>query len=262
MDKDKHIVIADSQGYFYCRAVDSVLNYEKEQQVCGRGCPCYTGHQNDAQGQFVCCYCDGGMDEKPALFPFVLGMDAELYKAYAYAARAHAGQYRKKTRIPYFAHIITTMNYAMELTEDVEVLQAAILHDTVEDTWVTFEDLRSAFGERVVALVAAETENKRPNLPAAETWEIRKRETVEQLNSKSLDAKIVVLADKTANLESIAKEQKYLGEQVWNKFNETDKRKHEWYFRAIRERLTELNDTNVMKEYDRYLEILFCGGQA
>jgi hypothetical protein len=85
---------------------------------------------------------------------------------------------------------------------------------------------------------------------------------VEQLNSKSLDAKIVVLADKTANLESIAKEQKYLGEQVWNKFNETDKRKHEWYFRAIRERLTELNDTNVMKEYDRYLEILFCGGQA
>lgn len=142
------------------------------------------------------------------------------------------------------------------------MLQAAILHDTVEDTWVTFEDLRSAFGERVVALVAAETENKRPNLPAAETWEIRKRETVEQLNSKSLDAKIVVLADKTANLESIAKEQKYLGEQVWNKFNETDKRKHEWYFRAIRERLTELNDTNVMKEYDRYLEILFCGGQA
>ncbi len=53
MDKDKHIVIADSQGYFYCRAVDSVLNYEKEQQVCGRGCPCYTGHQNDAQGQLL-----------------------------------------------------------------------------------------------------------------------------------------------------------------------------------------------------------------
>lgn len=151
------------------------------------------------------------------------------------------------------------MNYAMELTQDIEVLQAAILHDTVEDTWVTFDDLRSAFGDRVVTLVAAETENKRPDLPASETWEIRKRETVEHLNSKSMDAKIVVLADKTANLESIAKEQKYLGERVWDKFNQTDKKKHEWYFKAIREQLTELNDTNVIKAYDRYLEILFRG---
>ncbi len=259
MDKDKHIVIADSEGYFYCRAVDSVLNYKREQQVCGRGCPCCTGQQDDAAGQFVCCYRDEGMEEKPALFPFVTGLDKELYRAYAYAAKAHAGQYRKKTKIPYFTHIITTMNYAMELTQDIEVLQAAILHDTVEDTWVTFDDLRSAFGDRVVTLVAAETENKRPDLPASETWEIRKRETVEHLNSKSMDAKIVVLADKTANLESITKEQKYLGERVWDKFNQTDKKKHEWYFKAIREQLTELNDTNVIKAYDRYLEILFRG---
>lgn len=66
MDKDKHIVIADSEGYFYCRAVDSVLNYKREQQVCGRGCPCCTGQQDDAAGQFVCCYRDEGMEEKPA----------------------------------------------------------------------------------------------------------------------------------------------------------------------------------------------------
>ena len=261
MNRNEHVVIADSEGFFYCRVVDGMLNYKKEQQVCGCGCPCYTGHQDDVQGKFACCYCDEGMEEKPALFPFVQGLDERLYKAYAYAANAHAGQHRKKTTIPYFTHIITTMNYAMKLTKDIEVLQAAILHDTVEDTWVTFEDLRKVFGDRVVELVAGETENKRHNLPASETWELRKRETIEHLNSKSLDVKVIVLADKTANLESIVKEKKYLGERVWDKFNQTDKRKHEWYFRAIREKLPELNDTSVMKLYDEYLEILFCGGQ-
>lgn len=255
MNRNEHIVNADSEGNFYCRVVDSVLNYKKEQQICGCGCPCYIGKQNGAEGRFVCCYCD----EEPALFPFVEGLDKELYKAYVYAAEAHAGQYRKKTKIPYFAHIIRTMNYALELTNNIEVLQAAILHDTVEDTWVTFQDLRSVFGDRVVQLVAGETENKRPDLPASETWELRKRETIEHLDNQSLDVKIIVLADKTANLESIAIEKKYIGEQVWNKFNQTDKRKHEWYFREIRKRLPELNDTSVMKVYDNYLQMLFEG---
>lgn len=257
MNRDEHVAIADSEGYFYCRAVDGFLDYKRDQQICGRGCPCCTGHNNGAEGRFVCRYCEN----KPALFPSVPWLDERLYKAYAYAADAHAGQYRKKTQIPYFAHIIMTMNYALELTEDTEVLQAAILHDTVEDTWVTFDDLRKAFGDRVVELVAGETENKRPGLPPSETWEIRKRETVEHLNSKGPDVKVIVLADKTANLESIVKEKKFLGERIWDKFNQTDKRKHAWYFRAIREQLTELNDTSVIKKYDAYLEILFGDGQ-
>lgn len=258
MDKDKHIVTADSEGYFYCRAVDDILNYKKEQQICGKGCPCHTGYQDGMEGRFVCWYCEKGKEEKPALFPSVRGLDERLYKAYAYAAAAHAGQYRKGTKIPYMAHIIMTMNYAVELTADTEVLQAAILHDTVEDTWVTFGDLREPFGDRVVGLVAGMTENKRHGQPPAETWELRKREAVEQLDSKSLDVKRIVLADKTANLESIVKERKFMGERIWEKFNQTDRRKHEWYFRSLRERLGELNDTSVIKVYDKYLEILFA----
>ncbi|MDE5825710.1 MAG: HD domain-containing protein, partial [Lachnospiraceae bacterium] len=211
MNGNEHFVSADSEGYFYCRAVDSFLNVKKEQHVCGYGCPYYTGKTESAKGEFVCCYNEKGMEEQPALFPSVDGLDERLYKAYAYAARAHLGQYRKKTKLPYFTHIITTMNYAVELTREIEVLQAAILHDTVEDTWVTLDDLRREFGDRVAGLVEAETENKRRNMPAAQTWEIRKRETVEHLKVASLDAKIIVLADKTANLESIVREQHYMG---------------------------------------------------
>lgn len=257
MNQNEHFVSADSEGYFYCRAVDSFLNVRMEQHVCGRGCPCYTEKTESARGHFVCCYQEKGMEEQPALFPYVEGLDARLYQAYAYAARAHSGQYRKKTRIPYLTHIITTMNYATELTQDVEVLQAAILHDTVEDTWVTFSDLEKEFGDRVARLVEAETENKRRNMPASQTWEIRKRETIEHLKNASWDAKVIVLADKTANLESIAREQRYRGVEIWDKFNQPDKAKQEWYFRAVREQLAEFSDTSVIKVYDNYLEILF-----
>ncbi len=185
MNQNEHFVCADSEGYFYCRAVDAFLNVRKEQHVCGRGCPYYTGKAQYADGEFVCRYDDGkGMDE-PALFPSVEGLDERLYRAYAYAAKAHLGQYRKKTRIPYFTHIITTMNYALELTQDIEVLQGAILHDTVEDTWVTFDDLKKEFGERVARLVETETENKRRDMPASQTWEIRKQEAIAHLRSGS-----------------------------------------------------------------------------
>lgn len=257
MKRNEHFVSADSEGNFYCRAVDGFLNVRMEQHVCGCGCPCYTGKSESGKGQFVCRYNEKGMEVQPALFPSVEGLDERLYKAYAYAAEAHFGQCRKKTKVPYFTHIITTMNYAMELTQDIEVLQAAILHDTVEDTWVTLDDLRSEFGDRVAVLVETETENKRRSIPAPQTWEIRKRETIEHLKHASLDTKVIVLADKTANLESIAREQHYLGIEIWDKFNQPDKAKQEWYFRAVREQLTEFHDTSVIEVYDRYLKILF-----
>ncbi len=257
MNQNEHFVSADSEGYFYCRAVDGFLNVRKEQHVCGRGCPFYTGKTDSAKGEFVCRYNEKGMEDQPALFPSVEGMGERLYRAYAYAAKAHLGQYRKKTRIPYFTHIITTMNYALELTQDIEVLQGAILHDTVEDTWVTFDDLKREFGERVARLVEAETENKRRDMPASQTWEIRKQEAIGHLKSAPPDAKRIFLADKTANLESIAREQHYLGTEIWDKFNQPDKAKQEWYFRAVREQLAEFSDTSVMKVYDGYLDILF-----
>lgn len=257
MNRDEHFVSVDSEGYFYCRAVDGYLNLRKEQQVCGRGCPYYTGRMSSGIGEFVCRYEEDETDSTPALFPPVEGLDEQLYKAYTYAAKAHLGQYRKKTKVPYFTHIITTMNYALELTQDIEVLQAAILHDTVEDTWVTFADLRNEFGERVARLVETETENKRRDMPASQTWEIRKRETIEHLKNASLDAKLIVLADKTANLESIVREQHYLHMEIWNKFNQPDKAKQEWYFRAVKEQLKEFDDTSVMKAYDEFLRMLF-----
>lgn len=251
---NQHIVTADKNGDFYCKAADAVLNYKQNQQVCGVGCPYFVKADNTKEndGCFVCRYDDG-------LFPSVEGLDKRLEKAYRYASDAHKGQYRKGTKIPYFTHIITTLNYCMELTEDIEILQAAILHDTVEDTHVTLAELRRDFGARVAKIVEADTEDKLRDRPADETWEIRKQTTISHLKEQSSDAKIVILADKTANIESLFKEWQQLGDAVWNKFNMKDSRKQEWYFRAIADALTEFYDTSVMKTFREYIDKLFGG---
>ena len=89
-----------------------------------------------------------------------------LDDAINFATKAHAGVCRKGKTRPYILHPLEAMNIASTLTEDEEVLAAAVLHDTVEDTDVTKADIRAAFGSRVADLVAAESEDKREDLPA------------------------------------------------------------------------------------------------
>ena len=60
------------------------------------------------------------------------------------------------------------------LTDDEELIAAAVLHDVVEDTPVTLEEVEQYFGERIAAYVGYETEDKRRDLPAEETWLVRR----------------------------------------------------------------------------------------
>ncbi len=262
-------------GDFYCRAVHSVLNVCREEQVCGRGCPCYCGMKDDVIP--VCGYdeeeCVDNVSVNPEeswirkdtairegklpLFPVVNGLDGTLAKAYAFSAKAHKKQVRKGTKIPYFTHIITAMNYAMELTTDQELLTAVILHDTVEDTEVTQEDIEREFGQTVADYIAAESEDKRPGIPAKDTWELRKQETIQHLQTASHEVKVIVLADKAANAESLVREWRQKGDSIWQKFNQSNKEKQAWYYRSCAEALREFSDSTVMKQYLRYLDELF-----
>lgn len=277
------IPFADAKGDFYCRAVHGILHRAKDQHVCGKGCPYYNGV--DSQNNVRCEYLSGGkaqedsgenVDEKlenplqlwkkvqqkidkgeETVFPKMKNLDALLQKAYAYAAAAHAGHERKGTGIPYFTHLITTLNYAMQLTQDREILAAAVLHDTVEDTQITLQDIEKEFGSRIAGFVEAETENKRTELPAHETWEIRKQENIKHLQMAPYEVKIIVLSDKTANAESMVREWRKNGDAMWEKFNQKDKRKHAWYYRSCQKAMSELNDTSVMEIYQAYLDELF-----
>lgn len=82
-------------------------------------------------------------------------------KAVVFAAIAHQGARRKGSRIPYLSHPIEAAAIVSELTDDEELIAAAVLHDVVEDTPVTLEEVEQYFGERIAAYVGYETEDKR-----------------------------------------------------------------------------------------------------
>ena len=81
----------------------------------------------------------------------------ELYeKAVAFALERHQGMRRKLTSLPYILHPLETSVIASTVTADAEVLAAALLHDTLEDTSTSKDEIKAEFGERVLALVMSE----------------------------------------------------------------------------------------------------------
>jgi (p)ppGpp synthase/HD superfamily hydrolase len=123
-----------------------------------------------------------------------------LTQAYNFAALKHVGQRRKgEAAEPYINHLTEVAQLAAEATDgDVDVVIAAILHDTLEDTDTTFEELDAAFGPRIAGIVAEVTDDK--SLPK----QARKDLQVTHAAHASPAAQVVKLADKTSNLRSMA----------------------------------------------------------
>ena len=168
-----------------------------------------------------------------------------LNKAIVYAVKAHNGQVRKGTQVPYILHPLEAASIVGTLTTDEEVIAAAVLHDVVEDTAATTECIQEAFGERIAALFAAESENKREDLPAGSTWKIRKQ------------VKMLTLGDKLSNIRSLYRDQLVYGERLWQRFNQKDKQEHYWYYKRIAECLTELKNHCAYAEYAGLVEKTF-----
>jgi guanosine-3',5'-bis(diphosphate) 3'-pyrophosphohydrolase len=125
----------------------------------------------------------------------------ELLDSIAFAAAKHRNQRRKDAEAsPYInhplqlAHVLATEGGV----SDLKTLMAAVLHDTVEDTETTYDELVDRFGQKVADVVMEVTDDK--NLPKAE----RKRRQVEHAPHMSRRAALVKLADKTCNLRDVA----------------------------------------------------------
>ena len=169
-------------------------------------------------------------------------MASLLDRAIVFAVDAHAGMLRKGTQTPYIAHPLEALAIAAGITVDEEVLAAAVLHDVLEDTAVTAEQMRSEFGDRVLALVQSDSEDKREDRPAAETWHERKQETIDFLREKATqDEKIIALADKLANIRAKWSDQLKIGDELWMRFNMKDKANHRWYYCEIAKALEDLD---------------------
>ncbi len=126
----------------------------------------------------------------------------KLTQAADYAARQHVAQRRKgEAGEPYVNHLLEVSTLLAEATGgcDVVLLMGGLLHDTLEDTDSTYEDLVQRFGEGVAALVAEVTDDK------SLRKEERKRLQVETTAHKSNCAKLLKIADKTSNLRSLVR---------------------------------------------------------
>ena len=177
-----------------------------------------------------------------------------LDKAIIYATNAHSGAFRKSSKSPYIVHPMEAAVIAARLTDDEDVIAAAVLHDVVEDTDTTKEMLEREFGKRIAELVCADSEDKREDRPAAETWEIRKKETLDAIPHATRDEQIIILSDKLANLRSIYDDYTRIGDELFNRFNVKDKNKQAWYYCGVADRLDKVNGTNA---YEEYVELLY-----
>ena len=185
-------------------------------------------------------------------------LDTELLdRAIVFAVRAHAGIERRGKGFPYIVHPMEAVEIVATITPDQELLAAAVLHDTVEDTDVTIEQIRAEFGDRVAALVASESEDKDSGVSKEESWHARKQAAIDRLASASLDSKIVALGDKLSNMRAIARDYAVQGDKLWNLFNTKDPKEHEWHYRELANALSDLKDTFAYKEFEQLVNQVF-----
>lgn len=124
-------------------------------------------------------------------------------KAREFAAQAHAGQKRKYSGQPYIVHPIAVAELVATVTEDQEVIAAALLHDTVEDTPVTIDEIEARFGPRVAALVSDLTDVSRK-----EDGNRAARRAIDRAHTAlaSPDAKTIKLCDLIDNTRTIVRD--------------------------------------------------------
>ena len=180
-----------------------------------------------------------------------------LDRAIIFAVRAHAGTERRGKGFPYIVHPMEAVEIVATMTPDQELLAAAALHDTVEDTDVTVDQIRAEFGNRIADLVAAESDAFVEGVSDEDSWHTRKRAAIERLAKAPHDAKMVALGDKLSNMRAIARDYAVQGDALWNLFHAKDPKDHAWHYRGLADSLRELQDTFAFREFESLINQVF-----
>jgi (p)ppGpp synthase/HD superfamily hydrolase len=182
-------------------------------------------------------------------------LSAKFETALVYATRVHGGQLRKKTRIPYIAHILGVTAIAMEYGATETEAIGALLHDAVEDCGGAkrLRDIERKFGKAVAKIVDGCTDTDQMPKPP---WLARKKAYIAHLRHAPVSTQIVSAADKLHNLRAILMDYRTERDKLWSRFN-GGKEGTLWYYAALVEafpggkRLTPL-----LTEIDRTLTTL------
>jgi (p)ppGpp synthase/HD superfamily hydrolase len=156
-----------------------------------------------------------------------------IFEALEFAVAAHQGQVRKGSVVPYAVHPVAAARTLMQIGCPEHVVVAAFLHDVIEDTRITGDEIRKRFGGRVAELVVGATEAQR-----WASWETRKKHTLDRLRSTGDEELLLVsIADKLDNISSLRVDLDMEGEAVWERFKR-GRDEQRWYYRSLEEIFT------------------------
>lgn len=180
-----------------------------------------------------------------------------LEKAITVATQAHQGQKRKGSGIPYIFHPLCVGAILAENCCSSDVIIAGILHDTIEDTFLTAGDIHEMFGAEVMRLVTGASEGNR-DVPGV-TWRQRKQHTIDFLKTRGdLKIKQVTCADKLHNIRSFHKDAKIMKEELWDKFN-APYEEQKWYYQSLLDCFDGLQDYIMYREFTKTVHSVFGG---
>ena len=180
-----------------------------------------------------------------------------LDRAIIFAVQAHHNTERRGKGFPYIVHPMEAVEIVATITPDQELLAAAALHDTIEDTDVTVEDIRTQFGDRIADLVHAESDQFTEGVSEEDSWHDRKQAAIDRLAAASHDAKIVAMGDKLSNMRAIWRDYQMKGDELWSIFHVKDKASHEWHYRGLAQSLSELSNTFAYQEFVTLIDDVF-----
>ncbi len=168
-------------------------------------------------------------------------------QAFAYARNLHKEQLRKRTKVPYVAHLLAVSALVLEDGGDEDQAIAALLHDAVEDQGglETLDEIRSLFGDRVAGIVKACSDSLGPPRPP---WRERKERYLEHLRQAGPDVQRVSRADKLNNARGILRDLTRIGDEVWERFS-GGKDGVLWYYRALVEILKAGEPSPLVDEF-------------
>jgi (p)ppGpp synthase/HD superfamily hydrolase len=186
-------------------------------------------------------------------------MSTKIDLACEIAAKAHDSHYRKDKDkgIPYIAHPMAVAILLSQAGASEDVIVAALLHDTVEDTAMTLQDIDKLFGLAVAGIVQGCSEPDKDLLP----WEERKEHTLEYLKDAPYDVWLVTCADKLQNVRNMTLDYNKHREALWQRFNR-GKDQQVWYFQGLVESLACNRDYHpglfdeFKAEVDKFLEVI------
>ncbi|WP_138207880.1 HD domain-containing protein [Haloimpatiens lingqiaonensis] len=178
-----------------------------------------------------------------------------ITRAIELALKAHENKKRIGTDIPYAVHPIEVGITLSKNKMDDETIIAGIIHDAVEQEYLSLEEVEEMFGFKVKRIV--EKVYIADKYQEGEDYIARKKRTLDYLREQaSPEFKFVTCADRLSNLKMMQDEYKVIGDKVWDRYKEGyEKRK--WYYQSLVVSLTQISNYDMYKEMVERIEDLF-----